>query len=86
VLSQVATSVGIHPLHFGFLVVLNIVTGLLTPPLGVCRFVVCSLSGISIERLVRAIMPFLLVEIGVLFVVSYIPWVVLVIPKLPGYL
>ena len=86
VLSQVATSVGIHPLHFGFVVVLNIVVGLLTPPLGVCLFVVCSLSRISIERLVRAIMPFLLVEIAILFLVSYFPMTALLIPKLLGYL
>jgi tripartite ATP-independent transporter DctM subunit len=85
VLAQVATQVGIHPLHFGFVVVLNIVVGLLTPPLGVCLFVVCSLSRIPIERLVRAVMPFLLVEIGVLFLVSYVPWIVLIIPKLLGY-
>lgn len=85
VLSQVATSVGIHPLHFGFVVVLNIVIGLLTPPLGVCLFVVCSLSRISIERLVRAIMPFLLVEIGILFLVSYVPMTALLIPKWLGY-
>lgn len=85
VLSQVATSVGIHPLHFGFVVVLNIVIGLLTPPLGVCLFVVCSLSRIPIERLVRAIMPFLLIEIGILLLVSYFPMTVLLIPKLLGY-
>ena len=85
-LSQVATSVGIHPLHFGFVVVLNIVIGLLTPPLGVCLFVVCSLSRISIARLVRAIIPFLLVEIGILFLVSYFPMTALLIPKLLGYL
>jgi tripartite ATP-independent transporter DctM subunit len=85
VLSQVATSVGIHPLHFGFVVVLNIVIGLLTPPLGVCLFVVCSLSRIPIERLVRAIMPFLLIEIGILLLVSYFPMTALLIPKLLGY-
>jgi len=86
VLSQVATSVGIHPLHFGFVVVLNIVIGLLTPPLGVCLFVVCSLSRIPIERLVKAIMPFLLVEIAILFLVSYFPMVALLIPRWLGYL
>lgn len=45
VLSQVATSVGIHPLHFDFVVALNIVIGLLTPPLGVWLFVVCGLAA-----------------------------------------
>jgi TRAP-type C4-dicarboxylate transport system permease large subunit len=86
VLSQVATSVGIHPLHFAFVVVLNIVIGLLTPPLGVCPFVVCSLSRISIERPVRAIMPFLLVEIAILLLISYFPMTALLMPKLLGYL
>jgi C4-dicarboxylate transporter DctM subunit len=86
VLSQVATSVGIHPLHFGFVVVLNIVIGLLTPPLGVCLFVVCSLSRIPIERLVRAIMPFLLCEIAILLLVTYFPAVCLAVPRLLGYL
>ncbi|MFA5026865.1 MAG: TRAP transporter large permease [Candidatus Methylomirabilota bacterium] len=85
VLAQVATQVGIHPLHFGFVVVLNIVVGLLTPPLGVCLFVVCSLSRIPLERLVRAIMPFLLVELGVLLLVSYFPAIALTVPRLLGY-
>jgi len=70
VLAQVATQVGIHPLPFGFVVVLNIVVGLLTPPLWVCLFVLCSPSRIPIERLVQAVFPFLLVEIGILFVVQ----------------
>lgn len=85
VLAQVATQVGIHPLHFGFVVVLNIVVGLLTPPLGVCLFVVCSLSRIPIERLVKAVLPFLLVELGILFLVSYFPAMVLAVPRLLGY-
>jgi tripartite ATP-independent transporter DctM subunit len=86
VLAQVATQVGIHPLLFGFVMVFNLSIGLLTPPLGVCLFVVCGISRISLERMVAAILPFLIVEIGVLFIVSYIPWVVLIVPRLLGYL
>lgn len=86
VLSQVAQSVGIHPLHFGFTMVLNIVIGLLTPPLGVCLFVVCGIARVRLPRLVRAIFPFLMVEIGVLFLVSYFPMIALYIPRLLGYL
>jgi tripartite ATP-independent transporter DctM subunit len=85
VLAQVAQSVGLHPLHFGFVMVLNLVIGLLTPPLGVCLFVACSIARISLAELVKAILPFLLVEIGVLFLVSYFPMVALWIPKLLGY-
>lgn len=86
VLSQVAQAVGIHPLHFGFTMVLNIVIGLLTPPLGVCLFVVCGIAKVPLHRLVRAVFPFLMVEIGVLFLVSYFPMIALYIPRLLGYL
>jgi C4-dicarboxylate transporter DctM subunit len=85
VLAQVAIQVGIDPLLFGFVMVFNLSIGLLTPPLGVCLFVVCSISRISLEQMVRAILPFLLAEIVVLFIVSYIPWVVLIVPRLLGY-
>jgi C4-dicarboxylate transporter DctM subunit len=85
VLAQVAQAVGINPLHFGFVVVMNITLGLLTPPLGVCLFVACGIARISLVRLVRAVFPFLMVEIGVLFIVSYFPWIVLCVPRLVGY-
>ncbi|HSR11624.1 MAG TPA: TRAP transporter large permease subunit, partial [Thermodesulfobacteriota bacterium] len=86
VLAQVANSVGIHPLHFGFVMVLNLTLGLLTPPLGVCLFVACGIARISLEKLFKAIYPFLIVEMGVLFLCSYLPEVVLWIPRLVGYI
>ena len=85
VLAQVAQAVERHPLHFGFVMILNLVIGLLTPPLGVCLFVACSIARISLATLVRVIFPFLMVEIGALFLVSYIPAIALWIPKLLGY-
>ena len=54
-------------------------------PLGVCLFVVCSLSRIPIERLIVAVMPFLLCEIAILFLVSYVPIIALLVPRLLGY-
>jgi len=59
---------------------------LLTPPQGVCLFVMCNRSRISIECLVRAVMPLLLIEIGILFLVGYFPMRAFLIPKLLGYL
>ena len=85
VLAPVAQTVGLNPLHFGFVVVLNLVIGLLTPPLGVCLFVACSIARISLVALVKAIFPFLMVEVVVLFLVSYFPWLALWIPKMLGY-
>ena len=65
--------------------VFNIVVGLLTPPLGVCLFVVCGVTGLSLSTITRSVMPFLALEFGVLLLITYAPWIVLVIPRLLGY-
>lgn len=85
-LLQVTNAVGIAPLHFGLIMVLNLAVGLLTPPLGVCLFVVCGVTGINFPEIVRAVIPFLLVEFAVLLLVTYFPWIILLIPKLLGYM
>jgi C4-dicarboxylate transporter DctM subunit len=85
-LLAVAEGVGIEPLHFGMIMVLNIVIGLLTPPLGVCLFVVCGITGLSLGRVTKAILPFLWIEIGVLAAVTYIPGLVTFLPRIFGFL
>jgi tripartite ATP-independent transporter DctM subunit len=82
----VTTALGIDPLHFGLVMVLNIAVGLLTPPLGVCLFVVCGVTGISLGHIIRSMLPFLALEIAVLILVTYVPDVILWIPGLLGYL
>lgn len=72
-LLAVALQVGIDPIHFSMIAVLNLMIGLTTPPVGVCLFVASSIGKISISRISRANMPFLAVSIFVLFLVSYIP-------------
>jgi len=84
-LLSVATGVGIDPLHFGFVMVLNIVVGLLTPPLGVCLFVVSGVTGLPLSTVTRSIMPFLALEFAALLLVTYVPWIILVIPRALGY-
>lgn len=84
-LLAVIEAVGINPLHFGLVMVLNIVVGLLTPPLGVCLFVVCGITGLEFGRVTRAVMPFLVLEFGVLMVVTYWPSLILWIPRMLGY-
>ena len=85
-LLAVAKAVGIVPLHFGLVMVLNIVVGLLTPPLGVCLFVVAGVTGLNFSDIIRSILPFLALEIGVLLLVTYLPGLILFIPRLLGYL
>jgi C4-dicarboxylate transporter DctM subunit len=65
--------------------VLNIVVGLLTPPMGVCLFVVSGVTGESLSNIIREVFPFILVEIGVLLLATYFPVVVMLIPRLLGY-
>jgi tripartite ATP-independent transporter DctM subunit len=85
-LLAVANAVGIIPLHFGLVMVLNIVVGLLTPPLGVCLFVVSGVTGLDLSLIIRSVLPFLAVEFAVLMLVTYVPSIILFIPNLLGYM
>jgi C4-dicarboxylate transporter DctM subunit len=82
ILFPLAIKVGIDPIHFGLVMVLNLVIGLITPPLGVCLFIACSIAKITLEQIVKAILPFLIAAIAVLFIVTYIPELSLWIPRM----
>jgi C4-dicarboxylate transporter DctM subunit len=82
VLLPLAKQFGLDPIHFGAIMVLNLVIGLTTPPLGVCLFVSSGIAGISLERISRAIIPFVLAAIAVLLLVTYIPALSMWIPHL----
>ena len=84
-LHPVAMQFGLHPLHFGMVICVNLLIGLITPPVGTNLFVICAIGKVRMEPLTRAVIPFLLVEIIVLFVISYIPILTLYIPKLAGF-
>ena len=64
---------------------MNLVIGLITPPLGEVLFIVGPIAGVSLEKVSKAVLPFMLVEIGTLLLVSYVPFISLWIPKLFGY-
>lgn len=85
ILAPIAAQFGIDPLHFGFVFVLNSVIGLLTPPVGAVLFVVSGISKAPIERVARESLPFLLWQIFVLFLVTYVPFVAIGLPHLLGY-
>jgi C4-dicarboxylate transporter DctM subunit len=72
----------IDPVHFGMVIVLNLVIGLVTPPVGASLFVVSAVSRVPLDRLSRAILPFIGVAIAVLLVVTYVPWLSLALPRL----
>jgi len=85
VLLPLMNKIGVDPLHFGVILVLNLVIGLTTPPVGVCLFIACAIGDIRLEQITRAILPFLVASITVLLVVTYWESLVMAIPKLFGY-
>jgi TRAP-type C4-dicarboxylate transport system permease large subunit len=85
VFAPVAAGLGIHPFQFGMIVIINLVIGLITPPMGQILFVVSSLADVKFEALCREIMVFVIIEIAVLLLVSYVPFLTLWVPGLMGY-
>lgn len=85
ILAPIAASYGIHPLHFGFIFVMNGVVGMLTPPFGIILFVVCGISRLPLMTVSRAVLPFVYWQLIVLFLCTYIPSVPMWIPQVLGY-
>lgn len=84
-LHPIAIQYGIDPLHFGFLFVLNLVIGMLTPPVGVVLFVVCGVTGIRMRELVLNIWPFVALMYAVLLLCLFFPAIVTTLPRAMGY-
>ncbi|WP_217424793.1 TRAP transporter large permease [Virgibacillus ihumii] len=84
VLLPVAMQIGMEPIHFGVMMVLNLMIGLSTPPLGVCLFVASSIGKVSIGRASVALLPFIGVMLLVLLLVAFIPQITLFLPNLFG--
>lgn len=82
VLTPLATQLGIHPLQFGAIVVINLIIGFITPPLGVCLFVGCSIGKVSLEEVTRVIWPFIIVGIILILLVTFVPALTLWLPSL----
>ena len=82
VLLPVAVGIGMDPIHFGVMAVLNLMIGLTTPPVGVCLFVASGIAKLSIVQTTKAIIPFLFVSIVVLLLVAFIPPLTLFLPSL----
>ncbi|HDZ73051.1 MAG TPA: TRAP transporter large permease [Aurantimonas coralicida] len=73
ILAPVAISFGIDPVHFGLIMVVNLALGMITPPFGVNLFAACQVAGIPFEQIVPRLLPFVLVIIACLLVISYVP-------------
>lgn len=84
-LHPIALQYGIDPLHFGLLFVLNLVIGMLTPPVGVVLFVVCGVTKVPMRELVRNAWPFIALMYGVLLLCMLFPPIVTALPHALGY-
>jgi tripartite ATP-independent transporter DctM subunit len=82
VLLPVATTIGMDPIQFGVVMVLTLVIGLVTPPVGVCLFVASQIGKVSIGTATRELIPFIGVSLIVLLIVAFVPQVTLFLPSL----
>jgi TRAP-type C4-dicarboxylate transport system permease large subunit len=82
ILLPIATQLGIDPVHFGLVMVLNLMIGLLHPPMGMVLFVLARVAGLSFERTTMAILPWLVPLLLSLVVITYVPAIVLWLPKM----
>jgi C4-dicarboxylate transporter DctM subunit len=80
----VITQIGVDPLHFGLIIVVNLAIGMVTPPLGVCLFVGCGIANIKLEDITRAVWPFLIVMVVDIILITYIPAISTFLPKMLG--
>lgn len=85
ILAPIAATLGIDPIHFAMVVVLNLMIGLITPPMGLCLFVVDGIARVGLPSILRHIWPLLLAELVVLAAVTFIPQLSVFLPRFFGY-
>jgi tripartite ATP-independent transporter DctM subunit len=77
----IVTSLGMDPIHFGIIMIMNLCIGLCTPPVGSVLFVGCSVADLKIQQVVKPLLPLFLVMIGVLLIITYFPELTLWLPR-----
>ncbi len=85
ILGPIFVDLGVHPVHFAIIMSVNLTVGLATPPMGLVLFVASSVSGEKVETIAKAILPFLAVEVFVIFLITYVPAISMTIPRLTGF-
>lgn len=80
----IATKFGLSPVHFGIILVFNLSIGIMTPPVGSCLFIGCSVANVKIESVIKPLIPMFIALLVTLMLVTYIPAISLFLPKLFG--
>ena len=86
ILAPIVYEVGVHPVHFAIIMLLNLTLGLLTPPVGVVLYSAATVGGLRIEGVIKALVPFLIISFIVMALVTVVPGFVLTLPQLAGFL
>jgi len=86
VLLPVAQAAGVHPIHFGMVCVIASAIGHITPPVGLCLFVGMAISKLSMDQLVRPLLPFLASIVVTMLLIAFVPEIVLFMPRLLGFI
>ncbi len=84
-LVPVARSLGVDLVHFGVVIIFNMMIGMLTPPYGVLLYILSGLAGTPVKDIVRELLPFIAALLAVLFLITFVPALVLALPELAGY-
>jgi C4-dicarboxylate transporter DctM subunit len=86
IMFPIAVALGIHPVHLGIVMTVNMEIGMITPPVGLNLFVTAGVAGMDVGQVMRAALPWLMVLIGVLFLITYVPAISLALPGWLGLL
>ena len=82
----IALTYGIQPLHFAIVMLVNLNLGLITPPVGTCLYAAAPIAKLSIEKISKAVLPFIGVELVALMFLTYVPELTLIVPRLLGFI
>jgi tripartite ATP-independent transporter DctM subunit len=82
ILYPIALTLGLHPLHFGVLVIAVVGIAIVAPPIGLCLVIICSLAKISLTDTIRPLIPYIMILVVDLVVIAFWPWLILFLPNL----
>lgn len=81
ILTPVAVSLGVDPVHFGIVMIVNLAVGMTTPPVGVNLFVACQIANLRIDQILRSMLPFYFVLLLDIAIITYVPQITLWLPQ-----
>lgn len=82
----IVEDLGMHALHFGIILIMNLCIGLCTPPVGTCLFLGCGIAGTTVTKIIRHLLPFFIAMIITLLICTYIPEISLMVPRAFGFI